>query len=154
MEQKRLTHDEYDAMVALKSAQAVFKKSRVWDDLQERLRGTRYGARDKGLVLSALNRLLESLYDTIPEKQLDNLFHNLSVSGLYVGVRVTDKSMSDYGQVLSFNQINALHSAAKEKCLLCTLNPQEQRQCPLAKIFDELPGKKDEHSRGCGYFGF
>ena len=155
MDQKRLTHDEFNAYIGLKGVQAVLRSDTVRPALQERLRGIKYGPRDMGLAAGALDRVLDALYETVPDKQRKTLDNNLEMSELYVGVRTTRRfDKKDYGMVLSWNQLEALCSAAREKCLLCTLDPQSQRRCPLAKLLDELPGEKNENARGCGYFGF
>jgi hypothetical protein len=54
---------------------------------------------------------------------------------------------------VSWDAINGLIEAGREKCITCTLTPQEQRQCKLAKALDEMPAEKDETAAGCGYYG-
>lgn len=153
-EKQRLTHDEYDAFVSLKGAQAVLRSPTVLPRLKDRLKGIKYGSRDAALVVRTLDRLVDALQDTVPDKQSDTLERNLAQSELYVGVRTTRKfDKSDYGMVLSWDQLNALREAAREKCVMCTLDTQEQRKCPLAKLLDALPGERNENARGCGYYG-
>lgn len=155
VEKRRLTHDEYDAYVSLKGAQAVLRSPVVLPRLRGRIKGIKYGPRDEALVVRTLDRLLDAMWDTIPDKQADTLDRNLEMSELYVGVRTTRKfDKSEYGMVLSWNQINLLRDAAREKCLTCSRDITDQRRCPLKKLLDELPGERDENARGCGYYGF
>lgn len=154
MEQKRLTHDEYTAFISLKEVQAVLRSPIVLPVLKDRLKGIKYGARDAALTVRTLDRLADALQETVPGKQSDTLDRNLAQTELYVGVRTTRKfDKTNYGMILSWDQLEALGTAAREKCLMCTLNTQEQRQCPLAKLLDGLPGERNENARGCGYFG-
>lgn len=154
MDKKRLSHDEYNAFVSLKAVQAVLRSPIVLPVLKERLKGIKFGARDAALTVRTLDRLADALQDTVPDKQSDTLDRNLAQTELYTGVRTTRKfDKTHYGMVLSWNQIDALRTAAREKCVMCTLDAHEQRRCPLAKLLDELPGEKNENARGCGYYG-
>ena len=153
-EKQRLTHDEYDAFISLKGAQAVLRSATVLPVLKDRLKGITYGPRDAALVVRPLDRLVDALQDTVPDKQSDTLERNLNQTELYVGVRTTRKfDKSDYGMVLSWDQLNALREAAREKCVMCSRDTQAQRSCPLAKLLDALPGERNENARGCGYYG-
>ena len=153
-DRKRLSHEEYDALIGLEAVHAVLKSKNTWPVLEERVKRIKYGPRDRGLLNNALGRLIKALYSDVPYEQLMSLSNNLRMSELHVGVKTTRKhSQTDYGMILSWEQYNTLGKAAMEKCVTCELNPQEQRQCPLAKILDELPGRKYENTNGCGYFG-
>ena len=107
------------------------------------------------MITNGLGRIVKALYNDVPYEQLKTLSNNLHMSELHVGVKTHNKySQKDYGMILSWEQLHELSMAAAEKCTVCNLNPQEQRKCPLAKVLDELPGNKNEHSNGCGYFVF
>lgn len=154
MEKQRLTHDEYDAFVSLKGAQAVLRSPVVLPRLKDRLKGIKYGSRDAALAARTLDRLVDRMHDTVPDKQAATLDRNLEMSELYVGVRTTRRfDKTEYGMILSWNQINLLREAAREKCVTCSLDITDQRRCPLKKLLDELPGERDENARGCGYYG-
>ena len=153
-DKKRLSHDEYDALMYLKTVQAVLHSDKVRPVLGERLKGIKYGPRDIGHAVRNLDRLADALYDTVPREQTRTLDHNMAMSLIYIGVRTTRRvDRTDYGMVLSWEQLRILSDAAREKCVMCTLDAQEQRRCPLAKLLDELPGEKNENARGCGYYG-
>ena len=150
---KRLTHDEWDAVLALEAVHNVLKSKNAWPRLEKRLKGVKYGARDSAMATKAIGRILRDLYDDVPYEQLRSLSNNLAMSELHVGIKTTrNHSQTDYGMILSWEQLNTLGTAALEKCVMCTLSPQEQRKCPLAKILKELPGERNENSNGCGYY--
>lgn len=153
-DKKRLTHEEYDALIGLEAVHAVLMSKSTWPVLEERVRCIKYGLRDKALLNNVLGRLIKALYMDVPYEQLKSLSNNLKMSELRVGVKTTRKhAQTDYGMLLSWEQFNTLGKAAMEKCVTCSLNPQEQRQCPLAKILDELPGEKYKNTNGCGWYG-
>ena len=153
-ERKRLSHDEWDAIIGLEAVHSVLESAKTWPALTDRLKGVKYGARDSKMLTNALGRIMRDIYNDVPYEQLKSLSNNLKMSELHVGVKTARKhSQQDYGMVLSWDQLNILGSAAIEKCVLCDKNIQEQRKCPLAKILDELPGIKAENTNGCGYYG-
>lgn len=153
-DRKRLSHDEWDAVMGLEAAHSVLVSKNTMPVLQKRIKSIKYGARDAAMLTSALGRILREMYENVPYEQLKSLSNNMKMSELHVGVKTASKhSQRDYGMILSWEQLNTLGSAALEKCVTCNLNPHEQRQCPLKKVLDELPGEKNEHTNGCGYFG-
>ena len=154
-DRKRINHDEYDALVALECVHAALTSPKTFPVLEDRLRGVKYGARDAGTIKSALGRLLNGLYAGVPYEQLNTLSHNIKMSAMHIGVHLKgrrDADQQDYGMILSWEQLGELGRAAMEKCVTCSLDPQQQRQCPLARVLDQLPGSKNERSNGCGYF--
>lgn len=153
-DRKRISHEEYDAFIALEAVHAVLESPKTWPILAERLKGVKYGARDASMLTKALGRVVSGLYNTVPYEQLAHLSRNIKCAGVHVGVHIKGRTQEkEYGMCLSWEQIGILMGATKEKCLVCTLDPQEQRKCPLAKILDEFPGNKHEHGKGCGYYG-
>lgn len=152
-DRKRLSSDEWDAVLALEAVHSVLISAKTWPVLQKRLKAIKYGARDASMLTNALGRILRALYDDVPYEQLRSLSNNLKMSELHVGIKTAKKSsQKDYGMVMSWEQLDELARASSEKCLVCDLSPQEQKKCPLAKVLDELPGVKNENSKGCGYF--
>jgi hypothetical protein len=154
-DRKRISADEYEAILALESAYAVLESAKVRPVLADRLKGVKYGMRDMGTVVGALGRIMKGMYDTVPYEQLKHLSNNVKHSAIRVGVFINarSKTTGDTGMLLSWDQINVLNEAAREKCLVCSLDPQQQKSCPLAKIYDQMPGDKDKYDKGCGYSG-
>lgn len=153
-DRKRLSHEEWDAVIGLEAVHSVLVSKNTMPVLQKRIKEIKYGARDAAMLTNALGRLLKALYNNVPYEQLKSLSNNLAMSELHVGIKTTRKhSMTDYGMLISWEQLEVLGTAAMEKCVVCNLSTQEQRQCPLKKILDEMPGAKYEHGKGCGYYG-
>ena len=153
-DRKRISRDEYDALISLEAVHAVLESPKVKPILAERFKGVKWASRDYGMISKALGRVLAGTYNTVPYEQLNNLSHNIKMTAVHVGVHIKSRSdESNFGMVLSWNQIAELMKAASEKCLVCDLNPQEQRKCPLKKVLDELPGEKNENTNGCGWYG-
>lgn len=97
-DRKRISHDEYDAFIALEAVHAVLESPRTWPVLAERLKGVKYGARDKSMLTNALGRVLKDLYNTVPYEQLAHLSRNIKMSGVNVGVHINGRSKeSEYG---------------------------------------------------------
>jgi len=149
---KRLNASEQQGLIALYAALEALKDS---EDLDTRLalidngKGMRNGAR--GMV----RRLSEKIMDTMPSEQLISFSRNLRTLRYYVEVaRPGGRPYKDDGRWLSYDALDILCAAALEgRCLVCQKNKQEQRKCPLAKAFDELPFMKaDERADGCRYF--
>lgn len=150
---KRINQDEFDALKALECVVSLLESKKVRPVLAERLKSVKYGARDLGAAASATRRVMNNIYKTVPEVQRRHLSNNLRSTELRVGVWLkSGRNTSDHGMIISWDDIMVLLDAAFEKCVVCDLNPQEQRKCPLAKVLDAMPGKKNENSKGCGYF--
>ena len=149
---KRLNAAEQQGLIALYAALNALKDS---EDLDSRLelidngKGMRNGAR--GMI----RRLSEKIMDTMPTEQLVSFTRNLQTLRYYVEVsRPNGRPYKNDGRWLSYEALDMLCAAAQEgRCLVCQKNKQEQRKCPLAKAFDELPCMKaDERADGCRYF--
>lgn len=153
-DRKRINSSEYDALVALEAVHAVLESPKTWPVLAKRLKDVNYGARDSSMLTKALGRVLRGIYNTVPYEQLAHLSRNIKLSSVHVGVYVKGRSQEkECGMCLSWEQIGVLMDATREKCLVCNLDPQEQRKCPLAKVLDEFPTDKYEQGKGCGYYG-
>ena len=149
---KRLNASEQQGLIALYAALNALKDS---EDLDTRLaqidngKGMRNGAR--GMI----RRLCEKIMDTMPTEQLVSFSRNLQTLRYYVEVsRPSGRPYKNDGRWLSYDALDILCAAAQDgRCLVCQKNKQEQKQCPLAKAFDELPCQKaNENTDGCKYF--
>lgn len=149
---KRLNASEQQGLIALYAALNALKDS---EDLDTRLelipngKGMRNGA--QGMI----RKLAEKIMDTMPTEQLISFSRNLRTLRYYVEVsRPSGRQYKNDGRWLSYDALDTLCAAAQEgRCLVCQKNKQEQKQCPLAKAFDELPcAKALENAGGCKYF--
>lgn len=150
-ERRRISHDELDALIALECASTLMESKKTRPVLADRLKEVKYGARDMGMAATGLASVLRRMYDTVPYEQLKHLRNQIAHKGVRVGVFATRAEKNDCGMVLTWEQLETFAEAAREKCLACSLDPQQQKSCKLAKLFDEMPGTKDKYSKGCGY---
>ena len=124
-------------------------------DLHERAGLVKWGRRDLAAASALLNRVFAAMLETVPLPQLETMSRNLRSACFWVGVKLPGEreNKDEFGMTLSWDAINNLIEAGREKCLTCALNPQEQRQCPLAKALDTMPAEKNETTTGCGWYG-
>ena len=103
-----------------------------------------------------LTQLFNDCMEAMPEEQRASVQRN--INGLKYSLHVVrvngGNRPSDDGFYLSWPALESITEATRDRCLMCTKDIQEQRQCPLAKALDEAPVKKaDNNARGCRYFG-
>lgn len=139
-----------------------FKRLHVASDLLDGLKETfreragmvKNGRRDLATAFTLVNKVFMAMLETVPIEQLVTMQRNIASASYAVGVRrpgtTNDK---EYGMWVSWETINQLLEAARDRCLTCDLDTQGQRQCALAKALDTLPTEKDEGASGCGWFG-
>lgn len=114
-----------------------------------------YGRRDLALASKLVDRVFVRMLETVPQEQGPTLIHNSDNATYSIGVRRYDRIRNDkdFGTWISWETLGILLDSVKEKCLLCDLNPQEQRQCPVAKALDTLAVDKSTEDIGCGRWG-
>ena len=124
-------------------------------DFHERAGLVKWGRRDLAAASTMLNRVFAAMLDTVPIEQLQTMHRNLQHASFWTGARRPGErdNKTDFGMWISWDAVNGLIEAARERCVTCERNPQEQRQCPLAKALDQLPAEKDETTTGCGWYG-
>ncbi|MBP3409705.1 MAG: hypothetical protein J6M10_01800 [Clostridia bacterium] len=105
----------------------------------------------KGII----GKLYEELFKSIPYEQQKSIQRQLPGFRYSLHIQnVNGKDMRNDGLWLSWEALEALSEAIKDRCLMCQKDTTEQRKCRLAKALDELPCiKADENARGCRYFG-
>ena len=147
---KRLSAAERDQYLHLQVALSALKDTSAMAQRIKRIpRARSMLACAIGLIEGVSSRIL----DTVPLEQLLSLKRNMP--HLRWDVRITSASSKDFstdGVWVSFNGLDALCDAAREKCLMCMLDKQQRRKCPLAKALDELPIERAGDSRDdCNY---
>lgn len=153
METRRIRGTESEGFKRLHIAADIMIK--LGETFRERAGMVKWGRRDLALASALINKLFARMLETVPLDQLVTMHHNVEHAVYTVGVKragVTEND-KDFGMWVSWATIKELTDAAGEKCKLCDLDPQQQRQCPLAKALDTLPAVKDERGNGCGWFG-
>lgn len=154
---KRMTATEREALGTLSVAdQIVTNAIKMFRD--DRYRIVPGMKRDLRLVESTMERLLKRFLDTIPTEQVKSYVHTLQDTSYTTGVRCRarygNRNLDDeYGMYLTFEQINGLVEACKEKCHYCGYNTEGIRRCKLRKIFDQIPNDApDDDGYGCPYY--
>ena len=107
-----------------------------------------------GLLKWLTSRVMDDLMDTVPAEQLMALRRNLAGASFVIGVRRPGSKAQplhdDYGMWMSYNQLDTILEACKDHCMMCGLEPDTARQCPLKKAFDAM-GVDIEHDGSCAY---
>ena len=152
MAEKRLYSGERDALNAL--AVMADMVTQIADDLGDRLKITKNGKRNIGMLLYTVNDLLSNMFDTIPPKQLEAVARNLKSCSYTVGIKSPNRQghNDEWGLWVSNNDLDTITAAAKAQCLTCDLCDGRERKCELRKALDNV-GSDIEHDAGtgCGY---
>lgn len=149
---KRLNANEQLALMHLCAAVQALAASSALNKRVGKIKGAKAmlnGA--KGMI----DKLLDSIFDTMPLEQLISIRRNLNTLTYSVSVKsVGGKDYKTDGRWLSLAALDELCGATRDHCLMCIKTVEEQRRCHLAKALDELPCiHADEDARGCRYFG-
>lgn len=103
-------------------------------------------------VIGSLNRLMELLKADMPTEQRLAYTMNARTLKYWFKIAPPMRRFDDDGCWISLEGVDTILDAAREKCLVCTLDLQQQRKCPLAKAMNQVPVKNmDENASGCGY---
>lgn len=106
--------------------------------------------------LGMLRRFFIDMDRTIPPEQLEHFEKQKQGLRMIVGIKAQMPRDADaeHGRFLSYKQLDVVATAIRECCRMCSVSdPQQQKQCPYAKLLDVLPTTKpDESAPGCGYF--
>ncbi len=153
MEKKRLSSSERQAFMELVVARTALRSLETcekWFSTIPKANQRYHTAR------TLLTQLFNDAMAAMPEEQRASTQRN--INGLKYSLHVVrvngGNRPSDDGFYLSWPALESITEATRDRCLMCTKNVQEQRQCPLAKALDEAPVKKaDNNARGCRYFG-
>lgn len=153
MDKRRLSSSERQTFMELVVARTALRSLEVcekWFSTIPKANQRYHTAR------TLLTQLFEDAMAAMPEEQRASTQRN--INGLKYSLHVVrvngGNRPSEDGFYLSWPALESITEATRDRCLMCTKNVQEQRQCPLAKALDEAPVKKaDNNARGCRYFG-
>ena len=150
-EKKRLTASERQAFMNLVAARTALK---YLEPLETRFLDIYRGRLMYRTARTLLTKLYEASMASFPEEQRNSIQRN--INGLKYSLHVTKvngSSTASDGFWASWDTLEAITEAVKDRCLMCTKDVQEQRKCLLAKALDELPAiKANNNARGCRYF--
>lgn len=151
IERRRMVADERDAlieltvikMLAIDACNKLDKRSRTIKRTRSRL----------GLIRWAAEWLVSIFMSSVPDEQIESMRRNLADSSFAIGTRKpVARDTTNWGLWVSFDDLETITEAGKEKCLTCDLRDGRERSCPLRKALDNL-GSDIQHDpgTGCGY---
>lgn len=144
---KRMNSSEQDAMLHLRAAYNALDRVQPLID-----RGVPHVSAMLNGARGGVFRATQLLLDTLPDEQLAAYYRNSRAMAYAIKVRSVAVRGDDDGYWLSMDALETLLKAARETCIICTKDPQQQRMCPLGKCFNEIPiARGDMNSNGCGY---
>lgn len=126
------------------------------EGLARRAKHIRQARSRLGLIVWATRALFKDMCDDIPPEQKRSFLRNLDMRVYTVGVRAPMKDMrreKDFGQWVSWGELNALLMGCHEGCRFCDKALDAQRACPLRKALDVIGSDVPENADGsCPYF--
>lgn len=115
-----------------------------------------YGKRDVAMLAAVTRRLISAISQTVPSDQYATYMRNLDAASYVVGVKrpgATTRDETNFGLWLSWSVLNALLGGCHETCMMCTLDTQTRRACPLRKALDTIPNEMADRDNGdCPYY--
>lgn len=152
MDQKRMSYEEQIAVYAIGAAVKSMEHDAISSEgIERRMKGTRSLAFYRA-GLSLVRKALVAVLETAPEHQQVQIRKNLRhavvtrVTG-ETGVKTVD------GFFVELKDLNVLGACAVQQCIMCNLDKQDQRRCPLQKVMDKIPIPKADYDDedGCPY---
>lgn len=146
MERQRIDSVTREALTIVYAAAQAIEKVGV-PKLERMSRRVPNGWRDLKMVSSRLNRLVESLLDTLPTKQLETMIAQMRISHLKVVMNEAGKVV-DGQWVVPREDLAALVSAVVDvKCLMC--DKADWYNCETRRIIGDLPVNVKNVPNGC-----
>lgn len=128
----------------------------VQADMERRLNMVPRGMARIKHARSIIAKLAFDVLGTIPIEQREHMVQQIEGLQTFVGIKAQLPTNPDstFGYFLSRDNLEIVHKALREQCMLCTAeDPSEQAKCPYAKVLNVLPiDKQDEDAKGCGWF--
>ena len=120
--------------------------------LENRLKQIPNGWRDYRLATTRIERVLDAVYETLPEKTLKHLYR-LSTNGEVV---IRPKSITkrpDDVQIVGTDDLKMLINVAMaSECAVCMKDIREQKRCKLRKALECIAPAKELPANGlCAY---
>ena len=144
-DRKRINSVTREALTILYAAgQAI---DMVAPKLEQLTRRVPNGWRDLRMVQSKLDKLVESVLNTIPVEQLDTMIAQMRISHLRIVTNDVGKS-DDSKWLVPRDELTELVAAVvDEKCLMC--DKTDWYNCNLRRIISDLPVDVKNVPNGC-----
>lgn len=144
-DRKRINSTTREALTILYAAgQAI---DMVAPKLEQLTRRVPNGWRDLRMVQSKLDKLVESVLNTIPVEQLDTMIAQMRIS--HLRIVTNDVGQSDESKwLVPRDELTELVAAVvDEKCLMC--DKTDWYNCKLRRIITDLPVDVTNVPNGC-----
>mgnify|MGYP001078885974 FL=1 len=144
-ERQRVNSVTREALTILYAAgQAI---DMVAPKLEQLTRRVPNGWRDLRMVQSKLDKLVESVLNTIPVKQLDTMIAQMRISHLRIATNDIGKSDESKWLVPRDELTELVAAVVDEKCLMC--DKTDWYNCQLRRIITDLPVDVKNVPNGC-----
>ena len=144
-ERQRVNSVTREALTILYAAgQAI---DMVAPKLEQLARRVPNGWRDLRMVQSKLDKLVETLLNTIPVKQLDTMIAQMRISHLRIVTNDIGKSDESKWLVPRDELTELVTAVVDEKCLMC--DKHDWYNCKLRRIITDLPVDVTNVPNGC-----
>lgn len=119
-------------------------------DLRERLGMIPNGWRDWRLALCTVERLLERIYITMPNDQLESHQHALSHSEVHTQLRMISR-MPEWVHIKAPDMDMLICLAIQHECRYRLRSDHDVRGCKLRKTLQRIAPPETVPRHGCGY---
>ena len=120
--------------------------------LKERLKTIPNGWRDYRMLLTRTEKLLDSVYSTLPNKTRLHMQRLCEVGEIIIRPKPAVKLHDDV-QIVGSDDLKLLINAAiASECLMCVKDAREQKKCKLRKVLANIAPTEAVHKDGlCAY---
>lgn len=120
--------------------------------LKDRLKGIPNGWRDFRLVAKTTERLLDKLYDTVPDKTKLHMQRMEEFGQVIIRPNPAIKLPGDVQVVLLDDLLMLVNTTIASECAVCLKDSREQKKCKLRKALMNITPPKEVPEGGlCAY---
>lgn len=140
--------DEMATMEKLVAFEAVLKTGNK--NLEQRIKSIDGGWREYRVALSAIDRLLPKLYETMTSKHLRNIENMLRHGRVVIRVNAA-ASETDYTLAAEDDLETIINAAMGSECALCLKEGADAKRCELRKALINICPPEGDDGNGCWY---
>ena len=122
------------------------------DSLKERLQGIPGGWRNYRLAVSTVQRVLDAIYETLPDKTLIHMQRLCQYGQIIIRKKPAIKLPDDVHMVDADDLKFLINRVVENECGICVKDRAAQKGCPLRKALHHIAPTAAIHSDGrCSY---
>lgn len=134
-QRQRINAREREVMLFLYAFENALKT--VMPDAERMSKRVPNGLRDLRCIASLMGKLLENLLNTIPEKQLKSLSHQLKITEIAVRTSSAGKENPQFHTMDTEDIATLVRYIIDSRCILC--DGSKKNECKLRKVLQDLP---------------